>query len=38
MAYVLAVMLIGIGVALILGRNWASRDMAKGGWYSFNRT
>lgn len=35
MAYVLAVVLIGIGAALILGRNWASRDIAKGGWYGF---
>ena len=35
MAYVLALVLVGVGLALILGRGWVTRDMAKSPWYQF---
>jgi len=34
-AYVVAAVLVAVGAALILGRRWVTRDMAKSPWYSF---
>ena len=33
MAYVLALVLVAVGLALILARGWVGRDMARSPWY-----
>ena len=35
MAYVLALVLVAVGMAAILGRRWATKDLAKLPWYGW---